>query len=166
MMHKKDAKKRLMFIQQEDYNYLIYNLIIVLLVYECNNSNSVFKDYRKIAYLIEIMGIEKKLEDFSQDELGDIYSRAQIKKVLLSHVLVILYRKEIINISMNTVHLSFDIWINEDKVLSYFKNNEMFVTEIKQLKEIKRTFSRIRTSTIKTMVDTLFTNKNIITWEI
>ena len=37
-----------MFIQKEDYNYLIYNLLLVLNYLECTEESKAFKDFRRI----------------------------------------------------------------------------------------------------------------------
>lgn len=165
-MNKKNAKRRIMFIQQEDYNFLVYNLVLILLVNRCDSKSASFHDFRKIAYLIEFISTNKIISSFTQDELGDIYSRAQLKKMLLSHVLIVLKRQGIIDISLNVPHQSFDIWINRNKLPSDFFCETLFSNEIKNIKELNSIIKRIRTTTIVKLVDTLFTSKNIITWEV
>ena len=90
MKDKNFAKKRLMFIQKEDYNYLCYNLILLLDNLECNSEDQKFKDFRKVAYLIDFISSSRNFKDYSKDELINIYSKAQLKKKLLSHILIVL----------------------------------------------------------------------------
>lgn len=166
MKNKDFAKKRLMFIQQEDYNYLCYNLILILDTLECIEEDKRFRDFRKIAYLIDFTSSTKDLECYTKDELMNVYSKAQLKKKLLSHLLIVLKNREYLGISINTTHKSFDIWLIKKNIPSEFFDKEYFSHEIKNLQKIKKSVHSIKTSAIKTMVDRFFTSKNILTWEI
>lgn len=166
MMNKENARRRIMFIQQEDYNFLAYNFMLVLIASDCNSASKSFHDFRKIAYLIEFISTNRSIDSFTQDELGEIYSRAQLKKMLLSHVLIVLKRQGLIDISLNTRHQSFDVYINVHNIPSGFFDKNLFATEIENIKKINQVVSRIRTTTIRNVVNTLFTSKNVITWEI
>jgi hypothetical protein len=165
-MNKEFAKKRLMFIQKEDYNYLIYNLLLILETLSCNNESNAFHDFRKIAYLIDFISSSKAIDDYSQDELSIIYSKSQLKKKLLSHVLVVLKNKEYIDISINRVHKSFDIWLIRENIPQNFFDKDFFETEIKNINCLKRQIRGIKGTAIKTLVDNIFTSKNVLTWEI
>jgi hypothetical protein len=166
MVHKQSAKKRMMFIQKEDYNYLCYNLILLLNNLGCTNESNEFRDFRKIAYLVDFTSSSKNINSFSEDELGSIYSKAHIKKKLLSHLLIVLKNKDYIGISMNKKHKSFDIWLKTDNLPDDFVNKDVFLNELENIKILKKEIRGLRTTTIKTMVNTLFTSKNILTWEI
>lgn len=48
-------KKKIMFIKEEDYYFLTYNLLILLDVFKCHNEKTGFKFYQKIAYLIDFI---------------------------------------------------------------------------------------------------------------
>ena len=52
---RKSAKKRMMFIQREDYNFLTYNFLILLNELNCVSEDKRFNDFRKIAYLVEFI---------------------------------------------------------------------------------------------------------------
>jgi len=166
MKTKNFAKKRLMFIQKEDYNFLCYNLILVLDVLKCTKETETFHDFRKIAYLIDFISSSKNIQEYSKDELINIYSKAQLKKKLLSHLLVVLKNKNFLGISINTTHKSFDVWLKRENIPDHFFNDEYFSNEITNLLQLKTDIRGLKTTTIKTMVDKLFTSKNILTWEI
>ncbi|WP_179347665.1 hypothetical protein [Winogradskyella pacifica] len=166
MADKQSARKRMMFIQKEDYNYLCYNLILILNNLGCTKESNEFRDFRKIAYLVDFTSASKKIDDFSQDELGSIYSKAHIKKKLLSHLLIVLKNKDYLGISMNKRHKSFDIWLKTDNLPDDFLSKDMFRHELENIEILKKEIRGLRTTTIKTMVNTLFTSKNILTWEI
>lgn len=166
MKNKEFARKRIMFIQKEDYNYLIYNLLLVLNHFGCIEENMAFKDFRRIAYILEFMGSSKSIDDYTQEELGNIYLKAQLKKKLLSHVLIILKNKGYIEISANSQNPTFDIWINKHNIPNNFWNDELFKIELCRLNEIKKILTRFRVGTIKTLAERMFKNKNVIIWEV
>lgn len=142
MMNKENARRRIMFIQQEDYNFLVYNLMLILIVNGNNSEKTSFHDFRKIAYLIEFVSSSRSIDSFTQDELGDIYSRAQLKKMLLSHVLIVLKRQGLIDVSLNATHQSFDVWINTDNLPLEFFDKNLFSTEVENIKKISRMVNR------------------------
>lgn len=166
MKNKEFARKRIMFIQKEDYNYLIYNLLLVLSHLECTEESKAFKDFRRIAYILDFLGSTKPIDKYTQEELGNIYIKAQLKKKLLSHVLIILKNKGYIEISSNSRNPAFDIWINKHIIPNNFWDDELFKIEINKLNEIKKILPRFRIGTIKTLAEKLFKNKNVMIWEV
>jgi hypothetical protein len=163
---KENAKKRLMYIQKEDYNFLAYNILLVLKQLDAKSENSSFKDFRKIAYLVHFINLNPNFNSYDQNELLKIYSQAQLKKQLISHLLIILRNRKFIGMSVNHIHQSFDIWINEENIPNDFFDKEIFENEIKNIQSLQFAISRLKGITVKKMVDTIFTKNNIITWEI
>jgi len=166
MQSRNAAKKRLMFIQKEDYNFLAYNTIILLDVLGCTSEARKFKDFRKIAYLIDFINEGGDPSKFDQRQLSKIYSRAQIKKKLLHHLLVILKNKKFIGVSVNGTSRTIDLWLNKSTVPSEFLNGEFFSEEIANIAELKRVLGAIKTFTMKTLADKIFTQNNVLTWEV
>ena len=105
-------------------------------------------------------------EELSENELAKIYSQAQLKKQLMSHLLIILRNRKFIGMSINHIHQSFDIWINEENIPKDFLDKNFFENEINNIQFLKSNISRLKGITVKKMVDTIFTKNNIITWEI
>lgn len=166
MKNKAFARKRIMFIQKEDYNFLTYNLLILLYTLKCTSSQKRFKDFRKVAYLIEFINSGGDISQYSRDELANIYSKAQLKKQLISHLLVVLRNHNFIEVSINSVSKSFDIWLNLEKIPNDFFDKKLFRKEIENINVLKKHASFLSIITVKTLVDKLFTSNNILTWEI
>jgi len=166
MKTKELAKKRIMFIQKEDYNFLTYNLLILLYVLDCSNESKRFRDFRKIAYLIEFINSGANIEKYSKFELANIYSKSQLKKQLLSHLLLVLKNHNFIDISINKLHNSFDVWLKKDNIPADFFNLELFKSELNNIEELKQRVNSLKTITAKTLVNDIFSSHNIITWEI
>ena len=121
---KENAKKRLMYIQKEDYNLLTYNMLLVLMVFNAKSESTRFRDFRKIAYLTHFINLNPNFCSYEQNELVKIYSQAQLKKQLMSHLLIILRNRGFIGMSINHIHQSFDLWVNEDNIpLDFFDKN-------------------------------------------
>lgn len=163
---KENAKRRLMYIQKEDYNFLTFNILLVLKHLNANSESTKFKDFRKIAYLVDFINLNPFFNSYEQSELSKIYSQAQLKKQLISHLLIILRNREYIGMSINHIHQSFDLWIYEENIPKEFFEKEIFKNEIKNILVLKSQINRLKGITVKKMVDTIFTKNNIITWEV
>jgi len=164
--NKKSAKKRIMFIQNEDYNFLAYNLLIFLDEFKCYDEKSRFKDFRKIAYLIEFISGSPEIEDYTTIELSDIYLKAQLKKKLLSHLILTLQNKDYLDISLNTTHKTISLWINKEKIPKDFFDKEKFQREIVNIKKLKKDFGITKVSKLTKLIDGIFKNRGVSTWEV
>jgi hypothetical protein len=166
MQNKNAAKKRLMFIQKEDYNFLAYNTIVLLNALDCTSETKRFKDFRKIAYLIDLMneGGDPKILD--QGFLSKIYTRAQIKKKLLHHLVIILKNKNYVGVSMNVSSKTIDLWLKKEVLPPDFLQAALFTNENASALKLKSEIGKIKTLTIKTLVDKIFAQNNVLTWEV
>ncbi|WP_041735370.1 hypothetical protein [Dyadobacter fermentans] len=165
-MNRNAAKKRLMFIQKEDYNFLAYNTIILLDALGCTSEDKKFKDFRKIAYLIDFINDGGDPTKFDQVQLSKIYSRAQIKKKLLHHLLIILKNKNFIGVSVNSTSHTIDLWLKKPEVPESFLDKHIFSTELSNIQSLKSAVHSLRIVTIKTLSDKIFADNNVITWEV
>lgn len=163
---KQEAKKRIMFIQKEDYNFLTYNLLLILKYLGANSKESKFQDYRKIAYLIQFISTNSNFNEYTKEELVIIYSKGHLKKQLLSHLILILKNKNFIGVDVNHSRNSLDIWLIEENIPNIFFDRNIFIKEIENIKNIKSELPRLKILTLKNVVDTIFTNNKVITWEV
>ncbi|MCX8532165.1 hypothetical protein [Chryseobacterium luquanense] len=167
MMNRNAAKRSLMFIQKEDYNFLAYSTIILLNSLECNCETKRFKDFRKIAYLVDFVNEGGNPSEFSEQQLVEIYQKAQIKKKLLHHLLIVLKNKNFIDVTINSSSKTIDLWLNKESIPKEFFNKEIFGKEIENVKMLKDNYTAsLRRLTIKTLVEKIFNNNNILTWEV
>lgn len=163
---KQEAKKRLMFIQKEDYNFLTYHILILLKILGATSIESKFQDYKKIAYLIQFLSTKPRFNEYSKVELSQAYNRSHLKKQLISHLVLILKNKNYIGVNFNLQRNSLDIWLIEENIPESFFDTSLFVREIDNTKILKSELPRLKVLTLKTMIDTIFTKNNIITWEV
>lgn len=163
---KQEAKKRLMFIQKEDYNFLTYNIILILKHLDATSKKSKFQDFRKISYLVQFISTNPNFKDYDKRELSEIYSKSHLKKQLLSHLILILKNKNYIGVDVNFYRNSLDIWLIEDNIPIDFFDKKLFNKEIENIRYIKSELPRLKILTLKTVVDSIFTKNKVITWEI
>lgn len=163
---KQEAKKRIMFIQKEDYNFLTYNILLTLKYLGANSKESKFQDYRKISYLIQFISTNSNFNEYTKEELAIIYSKSHLKKQLLSHLILILKNKNFIGVDVNHSRNSLDIWLIEENIPNIFFDRNLFIKEIENIKIIKSKLPRLKILTLKNVVDTIFTNNKVITWEV
>jgi predicted transport protein len=166
MQNKNVAKKRLMFIQKEDYNFLAYSTIVLLNSLECTSETKKFKDFRKIAYLVDFINEGGDPHKFDQQQLAKIYARAQIKKKLLHHLIIFLKNKKFISISINESSRTIDLWLNKEEIPNDFLDQQFFQKEMSNVNELKTSIGTLRNFTIKTLADKIFTENNVLTWEV
>ena len=166
MKNRDFAKKRIMFIPKEDYNYLIYNTLLILNELNCLSEATAFNDFRKIAYILDFINTNKAIAEYTQEELSSIYLKAQVKKKLLSHILIILRNNNYIGISINPRHQTFDIWMNKDNIPTDFWDDNLFILDREQFLALKKNVRSLRLTTIKTLAQKLFGDKNVLVWEI
>ena len=154
-----------MFIQKEDYNYLAYSTIILLKVLDCTNEEKRFRDFRKIAYLVDFVNEGGEPSLFEEQRLADIYNKAQIKKKLLHHLIIVLKNRELISVSVNKSSQTIDLWLNKELIPGEFFDIEIFGNEIANVTELKRVMTlKVRSMPIKSLVKKIFDDNNILTW--
>jgi len=163
---KKFAKKRLMFIPTEDYNFLAYNFLIFLDEMKCYNEKTRFKKKKKIAYLIDFISGSSNLDEYEKFELSNIYLKAQLKKKLLSHLILTLQNKGYLNISLNTTHKTIELWLNKENIPKDFFDREKFKREISNIRKLTKELKITKVSSLKKLVDNIFTNRGVATWEV
>lgn len=155
-----------MFIQTEDYNFLAYNLLIFLNEMGCHSESTRFKDFRKIAYLIDFINATKNLDDYDEFELSDIYLKAQLKKKLLSHLIITLQNRDFLDIALNTTHKTIELWIKKDNIPNDFFDKKRFKREIVNIRKLKKQFKITKVSLLTKLVNDIFTERGVSTWEI
>lgn len=159
------AKKRLMFIQKEDYNFLAYSTIILLKFLDCTTEAKRFRDFRKIAYLVDFVNEGGEPSAFEEKRLADIYNKAQIKKKLLHHLIIVLKNRELISVSVNKTSKTIDLWLNGNAIPKDFFDTKIFDNEIENVAELQKSLTtRVRSMTIKNLVEKIFNDNNILTW--
>lgn len=166
MYSKNDARKRLMFIQKEDYNFLTYNLLLLLKYYGAVSKESKFQDFKKISYLINFISKDSNFDNYNKYELARIYSKSHLKKQLLSHIVLVLKNKQYIGVDINYVRNSLDIWLIEENIPEDFLNSILFEKEIENIKYLRSELPLLKSIKLITLLNEIFTKNNVKIWEV
>lgn len=171
-------KKRMMFETQEDFYFVVYNILLILKELDCHRENR-FTDFTKLAYIypfvsnnnlanileLRLNGDITNLESEDIDLLSRHYYESRLKMRLILNLISVLKVEGFIDIEKNTTRNSFDIWItNKDKL--EFLDDRSFDLERNNFGILKRVIPRIRTITVKKVVEELYEKAGVIIWEV
>ncbi|PQJ46361.1 hypothetical protein BTN99_13620 [Vibrio campbellii] len=158
-MNKAEAKKRMMFVQNDDYNFLSYITILILQYFSCTKKKTVFVDYRKIAFIANIIFYKNK------DDWNQIYYSSQTTLKSLFSIIQLLEKKGILNLESNEKLKTIDLWLNKDSIGDTFSEGNLFKYELDEIKKIHSEISRTRTLKLKTFLDRVFEQHGVTVWE-
>ncbi|WP_238907378.1 hypothetical protein [Clostridium sp. YIM B02506] len=108
MYWSKDVKN-LLFDFRSDINYVIWVILSILKVFNCNNKKNSFKDYQKISFVIQLMHDSENMDSFIRlingqqlnvyeaHKLSSCYFSSKIEERTINSALIILDKKKIIN---------------------------------------------------------------------
>ena len=152
-MTKISTKKRLMYLSGEDFYFYCYSVFVILNLLGCRDGKY-FRDYRKLAFLTDIISDDKTVYVISnssrkeinpkdREHLLDSYSNGLTRR---SEILKLLFVKAVVN----RVQLSI-------------KNN-IFDSEIKNINAISTKVSRLASLTLETMLNKVYVENGVRTW--
>jgi len=174
---KNDAvKKNLMYVSGEDFYLFSYSIFIVLDVLGCNGSK-VFRDYRKFAFLIEFVRDQKLnyiLENSSgslmnpvdKEHLFHSYSAGLGRRGEILKLLFTLEKRSYVTLVQGRSTSSVDVSLNSDSIPQDFLNREMFSREYGNVKRFTTLVKRLSTLKLDTMLERVYKNNGISTWQV
>lgn len=170
----KNEKKRLMYIQSEDFYFLTYNTIILLHVLNCTNGERFLKDYRKLSFLMDFISnpyfasfLEKdSLSNSDVRELTRLYSNGILRLKEINKLYYTLDNRKIITLERKDNSDILNISLNESKLPGDFFDTELFEVEIENAKLIKSRLKRLTGITLDSLREKLFTDKGVKAWQL
>lgn len=177
--YKDSIKKKIMFVKDEDFYFITYNILILLHVLNCfEQKKRVFKDCRKLAFLVEFVSnnnlvdiVERydlqsrKVNRIDHKILTNAYTNGLIRKNIIPRLLFTLEKYEIVYLSTSERDKSINISLNDEKLKNFF-NKELFAYEFKNASKLQRTISKLSILKLDTLLGKLFTDKGVRTWDI
>lgn len=177
MLNENDKNKKLIrFSNIYDYNFLLYNIILILNDLDCYE-NKYFNDHRKLPILIELLNSEKLRNIVisninsnnvysidSQDLLYDLIGRAKYIRKQIIQLIVSLNRKGFFSIETKNDNLNISI-PSKDMVRDLLCK-DFFEEDINNIKLINSIIKRVRSTKYETFIDKLFDSKGVITWQL
>lgn len=165
-----------MFITNEDYNFLSYNILILLDVLKSDSEATAFIDYKKLAFLIDFVSnrslidlINKnnygKISAMDKEYLTKVYTSCYVRQIQLAKLMFFLEKQNLINLGTSTRSNTVNIWLNRDK-LNEFYDKELFLNEYRNTVSLKTIVGRLRTLSLSTLKDKLFYRNGVKKWEV
>lgn len=171
---KEKSKKRMMYLVEEDFYFLTYNAILILNFFKCVSAESAFKDYRKIAYLIDFvanknlsncLAISGSSNVTVKDMLVQSYAVSVARSALLDRIAYALEKRGILTIIADEEKRRVDWVLNIGNLPKDYFSNSFFKTEEENLLILKKHFSTVRTATLKATLKKLYHNHGVSTWQ-
>jgi hypothetical protein len=175
-----DNKKRLMFVKGEDFYFLTYNILLILKVLKCNCGVRKFKDYRKLAFLIDFVsdynliniiknGSQRDLLNvLDRDLLMRTYSNGMIRQNELIKLLFTLEKNKFITLEKEGDTNLVSVCINIENIPIDFlgDNDNIFQSEIININTLKSQIQRLTNTNLDHMLQKLFDNYGIKRWAV
>ncbi|WP_166962030.1 hypothetical protein [Yeosuana marina] len=168
-------KKRIMFIKGEDYNFLTYNIFIILYVLGCVDGKSSLKDHRKLSFLIDFVSDDKLIDVIENSFENDNQQINEIDRELLNQsftnsLLRIKTINQLVFTLTNENYLiltdkkleKLNISLNKKNVSSDFLRGKLFDIERNNAKRLKSIIQRISIIDIKNMLDQLYFKHGVL----
>lgn len=169
-----ENKKRLMYIQSEDFYFLTYNTVILLNTLNCVEGDKYLKDYRKISFLVDFISNpyyasflkNKTLNESDKRELTRLYSNGIIRQKEINKLFYTLDSRGIIHLSRKENTDILDVTLNKSNVPVEFFDGDLFEVEILNSLLIKNHISRLSSITLDTLKQKIFIDKGVKAWQL
>jgi hypothetical protein len=174
MEENSSIKKRMMFIKSEDYNFLTYNIFIILNGLDCIDGKSSLKDHRKISFLIDFVSngklidiLEKQLNNSSstinevdRGLLRQSFTDSLLRIRTINQLVFTLTNENFLKITDKKLE-KLSICLNKKVVQKEFLKGEIFKIERDNIKRLKSLVKRISILDVSNMLTTLYYNNGI-----
>ena len=175
-MNSKNSKKRLMYLSGEDFYLFCYSIFIILDSLDCTNG-VLFKDYRKLAFLISIINDEKLIYIITNSTGNDInpvdkeylfnsYSNGLMRRSEMLKLLFTLEKKGFVTLEKAKENTVIDLSLDKQTIPKNFFDKKVFSKEYKQAQVLKKNVRGLRSLKLETMLEKIYTNNGVKTWAI
>lgn len=175
-LSKLEVKRKMMFIKGEDFYYLTYNILILLHCFECYKPEKAFKDHRKLTYLIELMSdsnlLECFLEVFKTDKsfrtddkrsMFEMFCNAKMRTNQITKLVFALNRNNHIFVDKHKYNIN--LWLNDCQEIKELVSSETYKIEISNCLKIKKAMPMLRIMSLETMLNKIFDENGVKTWD-
>lgn len=163
-----------MFSKGDDFYFLSYNILVLLYGLGCLSDKRVFKDYRKLAFLIDFISSRELVvtikrsgmivNPIDRELLTRAYADGLLRLNQIIRLLFTLEKKGLIILQRQPDKDTIDVSLKKEAVQDVFFDKELFKLELSNLKSLSETVQRITSLTLDTLLNKLFDNHGIKTW--
>ena len=179
-MSKLENKKKLMFVKGEDFYFFTYNLLVLLDTLGCYDASKKFTDYRKLAFLIEFVansslgevlqayrGMEtNKINLVDKESLAKAYSDGMIRVNQIMRLIFYLEKKGVLSLERVSRGNTINLWLNKSNIPNEYLNKNLFKVEYENANFLKRWLPSLKRLTLKYLLEKIFGNYGIKTWQV
>jgi hypothetical protein len=171
------AKKRIMFIKGEDYNYLAYHILIVLDELNCASPERPFRDHRKLAFMTDFVSSQSlanilvrchRLKSLPSKRdahsLASAYANGATRKHLITRVISSLERREVVSVAQGDKDLELNVWLNRSNVPESFLASDIYAVERANITLLRGVSPHLRTLNFDTFLQRFFGDCGVHTW--
>jgi hypothetical protein len=174
-MHNPSLKKGLMYLTGEDFYFFAYAILLILDCLQCH-SGRVFKDHRKLAFLIEfvtssdlrrIVGRHRQraVENrFDREYLFDSYARGIIKRGEVLKLLLTMERRGLVSLTRGSSTDAVDVMLRCEQIPESFFDKELFKEEYANCFSLKADIPRLSVLTLDGMLTRIYDVRGIKRW--
>ena len=171
-----DNKKRLMFTSGDDLYFFTYNILIVLDVLNCTDGK-VFKDYRKLPFVVDAISDNHFLNILMRNDFGRVknptdrkhlvasFTNCKIKTSEYLKLLFSLEKKGFISLS-SKVNNQIDVTLNKQSIPKDFLKAEIFKNERDNASTLKKEVKQMSILNFETLIDRLYTSGTGQKWAV
>ncbi|MFD2602646.1 hypothetical protein [Flavobacterium suzhouense] len=168
------TKRRMMFIKSEDYNFLTYNIFIILNGLNCVQGKSSLRDHRKISFLIDFISngklidiIERqlknpksKINEVDRELLSQSFTDSLLRIRTINQLIFTLANEGFIVVTDRKLD-KLNICLDRKLIGKEFLKGEIFKIERSNINRLKALVQRISILDISTMLSSLYYNNGI-----
>lgn len=170
----KDKLKRISFVSGEDFYFLTY--LIIICFKEFSNKKLIFKDHRKLAYLMQIISSstavnilienynEEQLKPFDKEFLFDIYVKASLHQREVYKIVRSLEKNGMIKVIDTEKVDCYNIEIVDKVWLESFFDTDVFDRELNNTAILKAYFKSINKLGLDGLIGKIFTDYGLKLW--
>jgi hypothetical protein len=172
-MSKKNAKKRLMYLSGEDFYLYCYSVFVILDSLGCTEEKY-FRDYRKLAFLTDIINDDKtvyvishckgeRLNPKDYECLIDSYSNGLTRRSEILKLLFVLEKSGYVVLKRGKAQ-EIDVSLIKKNIPNDFLAKDIFDSEYKNIKDVSKEIGRLAALTLDTMLSKIYVSSGIKTW--
>lgn len=167
------TKKRLMYLSGEDFYLYCYSVFVILDSLGCRNGKF-FRDYRKLAFLTDIISDDKKVYVVSHatgeklnprdyECLLDSYSNGLIRRSEILKLLFVLEKRGYVSLTRGKAQ-EIDVTLTKGQLPNDFLSSNLFESESKNIKDVSKKVGRLASLTLDTMLNKIYVENGVRTW--
>lgn len=167
------TKKRLMYLSDEDFYFYCYSVFVILDSLGCRDGKY-FRDYRKLAFLTDIVNDDKTVYVVSHslgkkpnpkdyERLLDSYSNGLTRRSEILKLLFVLEKKGYVSLNRGKAQ-EIDVTLTKENLPNDFFGSNVFDSECKNIKSVSKKVGRLASLTLDTMLNKIYVENGVRTW--